>query len=1020
IETRLVATGTLPDGNGMWLLEHPATGRVFAVPNRSGTSVYELGISGSSITATVVASPGFAMHAAVIDTATSEIIVTGTSVARFAVGSSGNLTSLTVPSMSMGSSTATAVSVNGSRVAMSSNLGGWVKLWNRTNGSVATATGFTRPGTVFAYADGVLLVPTNNGPFHKLDWAGSTVASLDLDLPIYSGSTFNGWSYPHRYADIVAFDASNVGVLLSDVIISLNVATMTVNKMGATGLGDDGSLSSGASGLLLAGAWIMDIDVDLRSRWKDYAFGSMSEGTLANAARRAIAETTAGALWVETASGFGVRVVERASAPIRPIVESANGNARVTWTAPTRITDKVEQSLDNEYKLRPVTYDVVLNPGNIVRPWRAGALDIVIDGLDPDTTYTAVVRSRSPGGITDSEPITFTPSNTATRPAAPTNVQVVPSGEGCVTATWNAVAAAVGGYRVELSGRAETTGVPAGVTTTTACGLTSQTGIFPKVSARVVALGSGTESVPTAWSAQALPTKLPTMEGVPNRVVSSKTLGITVATTFSVAASEAQSRRTELVVMDDDTVRTLPIAEGSPEIIGIDDVRREVLIGHCNVVSGGISAFSLDTLARRDIELPGSNQWEFCSAGFDPSLRAVWLAPTLYSSNDNFDTDGTAIVAVSIDTPGKIVATSNLTCQPGTWTGDVYVAVSPRFTIDNGRAFASCMTMESGSKPTYSVVTDAVTGTIIATNTGWLSAVGATPTGDAITVKDASLTIHTATPTVVPFTSSLGYDATGTGRPSYEDDAHAGRMYARSGTKVTVIPNSGQTYLYDIQGGTLSRTSSNPSSRSYGLLLAAGNATVGVDNSSVLVTTATSQTSVNVPTTLLSYASVTKTGQQVGVWGYSRSPLGIQWSGPDSMHVVGRLRVPDNLGTPTDETFHSVVITLRAPLPAAVTQRTASAVTWSQPPADNGIAAGTQRRWELRLPGGVVDVRDASGTVRCAAAPSPCTSANNFVQGAVLETRSLSSMTSPLLTAPPVFSGVPAPAAPALTPWHAA
>lgn len=1018
IETRLASTGTLPAGTGMWLLEHAATGRVFAVPNRSGNSIYELGISGSSVTATVVATPGFTMYAATIDPATSEIIVVGASVGRYSVGSSGNLTALTVPSMSMGSDIATAVSVSATQVAMSSNLGGWVKLWNRSSGSVATATGFTRPGTVFAYADGVLLVPTNNGPFHRISWAGSTTASLDLDLPIYSGGTFNGWSYPHRYADIVAFDASNVGILMSDVIISLNLAAMTVNKIGGTGMGDNVSLSSGASGLLLAGGWLMDIDVDLKSRWKDYAFGSISEGPLTNAARRAIAETTAGALWVETASGFGVRVVERASAPIRPIVESANGNARVTWTAPTHITDKVEQSLDSEYKLRPVTYDIVLNPGNIVRPWRAGALDVVIDGLDPDTTYTAVVRSRSPGGITDSEPITFTPSTTSSRPAAPSNVQVTPSGEGCATVTWNAVAAASGGYRVELSGRTAANTVGAGVTTSETCGLVAQFGIFPKVSARVTSLAQGGESVPTPWSAHALPTLLPSMEGVPNRVVASKTLGITVATTFSVAASEAQSRRTELVVMDDQTMRTLPLTHGSPEIIGIDDVRREVLIGHCNVVSGGISAFSLDTLARRDIELPGSNQWEFCNAGFDPSLRAVWLAPTLYSSDDNFDTNGTAIVAVSVDTPGKVVATSNLTCQPGTWTGEIYVAASPRFTIDSGRVFASCMALESGSKPTYSVVTDAMTGTIIATNTGWLAAVGATPAGDAITVKDASLTIHTSTPTVVTFGTSLGYDATAIGRPTYEDDARAGRMYARSGSTVTVIPNSGPTYIYDITAGTLGVLLGSASLRSYGLLLAAGNGTVGVNDSSVAVTSTTAQFTVDSPTTLTSYASVTRTGQQIGVWGYGMSPLGIQWSGPDSMHVVGRMRVPDNLGTPTDEAFHSVVFTVRAPAAASITSRTSASVAWALPSGTAGIAGGTQRRWELRLPGGIKTVRDATGAVRCVTSGYSCTSSPNFADGAVIESLSLASMTSPLLAAPPTYGGVAAPAAPVLTPWR--
>ncbi|MFM9132728.1 MAG: hypothetical protein ACKORY_08465, partial [Actinomycetota bacterium] len=142
--------------------------------------------------------------------------------------------------------------------------------------------------------------------------------------------------------------------------------------------------------------------------------------------------------------------------------------------------------------------------------------------------------------------------------------------------------------------------------------------------------------------------------------------------------------------------------------------------------------------------------------------------------------------------------------------------------------------------------------------------------------------------------------------------------------------------------------------------------------------------------------------------------------GPDTMTALGRMRVPDNLGTPTDETYHTVLFTVRAPVSSAITSRTSSSVSWTSLLGTPGIKSGTQRRWELRLPGGVSDVRDGSGTVRCSAGSPPCTSSNNFAQGAVIESRSSSVSAHQILSAPPAFSGVTAPAAPFLTPWRAA
>ncbi len=1018
VDTRLAASGSLPSGSGMWMFLHEATNRVFAVPHQGGGFVYELSVSGSTVTATAVATTGVATYAAHLDQSTNELLLVGSSLKRYSIGSSGTLSALSVPSMSFGGEVGTSLAVNGAKVAIGSNLGGWVKLWDRTTNSVSEATGMTRVGTLHAMESGVLVTPTQASTVHKLSWTGTTLSTLDLQLPVYAGGTFNGHSYTHRYADVV--DASNdtVVILHESQLVSLDTSTMTVVASGS-GFDDEGSLTQNETGNLLGSAWVADVDGALRSRWKDFAVGSFELGNLLNAARRIVSGTRFGGIYVASSSGTAVRVVERASSPLEVVVESANGAARVTWQQPARITDSIDDDTDAEYQLRPVTYDVVLQPGNITHEWRGGPLDMVIAGLDPDVTYTAVVRAKSPGGVADSEPETFTPSTSASRPATPTGVGVAQSGEGCITVSWNSVSGASNGFRIELSGRSETTTASADSTSEQICGLVTTNGVFPRVSARVTALSSA-ESIPSPWTAGLIPSALPVFEGSVYTTAVSETLGIAVATTFSVTAAESSARRTALVVTDDTGVRSRPLPVNTPVIVGIDDFRREVFVARCNVVNGGIMALSLDDLSRsREVLLPTTNQWDFCRAAFDPVMRALWLAPTIYSNDDNYDTDGTDVVAVSVDTDRRIVASSNLTCQPGSWSGSVYIVGYPHFTVDNGETFASCMSRStSGNKPEYAVVTNAATGDVVRTSTTWLAPVGSTADGYPITITDADVTIHSPTPSVVSFGTLLGYDAATLGRPWREGETGEAKIYRRSGHQVTVIPSSSGTapYVVDTSAGTSRRVLATGAGRNGGTILAAGEAVVALADDSVYSTITSSAATRATPSTISSYPNLPRGGQRVGAWGYSYTPTHLYWMGDDTMVSLAKLRVPDNLGTPTDEIYHSAFWSIAPPARPTVTGRSSGTLAWSNPPHSPGIAAGTTARWVMNLPGSSAIVRDSAGTIRCTTASTTCSAASAFGEGATVEARTFSSVTDRMLVSAVASDGITAPVAPRLVP----
>ncbi|MFM8626516.1 MAG: S8 family serine peptidase [Actinomycetota bacterium] len=1021
VETRLPASGTLPGtASSMWMFRHEATNRVFAVPyNGTSSHIYELGVSGSTVTSTSVAHYASNPLAAWLDQATNELLVVGGTVKRYSIGSSGALTELSVPSMNLGGNLATSVAVWGSRVAIGSNLGGWVKLWNRDNGSVAEITGLERPGTLHGMSSGVLVTPTKASVVRKISWTGVVLSTLDLQLPVFAGGIFNGFTYSHRYADIVDIATNTVVILHEGQLVSLDTDTMTVRASGS-GYNDAGALTTTTRGVLLSGSWLTDLDADLRSRWQDFAVGSTVDlnSFYLNAARRTLAGERFGAIYVETIAGGGVRIVERASSPLDVVVESANGAARVTWSQPARITDTVSSETDATYQVRPITYDIVLQPGNITRKWSGGPLDISIAGLDPNTTYTAVVRASSPGGTADSESETFTPSTTASRPGTPVNVTVTSSSERCVTVAWTAATGATSGYRIEYAGRVETASTSAGVTTHTQCNLVTTDGIFPIVSARVVALSASSVSVPSEWTTGTVPTTLPIFEGGVHTTAVSEALGITVATTYSISAAESTNRRESLVVTDDNGIRSRPLPVGAPAIIGIDEMRREVLIARCLVVNGGIMAVSLDDLSvTREITLPTTNQWEFCGSMWDPVRRAIWLSPTIYSADDNFDTDGSDVVAVSVDVAGRVVASSNLTCQPGTWTGDIYVGQFPRFIVDNGIVLASCGARPtSGSKPTYSVVTNAVTGAIVRTNTAWLSAAGATTAGDPLTITDTDLTIHSATPVTVTLAESLGYGATSLGLPFREGDIAGPRAFQRSGDRVTLLPNAGNPHIVNLATGTVQRLSRRVSGFPRGTIVATGDAAVNVTDTAVVLNTTAGWNSVSAPSNVTQFASSTANGQRVRVYSYSWEPVHVHWMGNDRLVVLAKLRVPDNLGAPTDERFYSAFWNIRPPARPVVSSRSSGSVAWSNPAQSSGIAAGTTARWEMRLPAGVNTVRDAAGTTRCTSGATTCTATAAFTNGASVQTRSIGGLTDRMFMSEFATDGVVSPSAPRVVP----
>ena len=1020
VSTRLVATGTLPAGSGMWLFQDPVHERILAVPRGSGTNVYELTVSDTSIVASSVASSMPAASAAILDTANNELIVAGSSVKRYSIGASGTLTELSVPSLSLGGAVVTSLAVHGQYVVLGSNLGDWVRIWNRSSSSVASSATIDSVGTLYAWSGGVIVTPTTDSIVTRLNWSGVTTGTVDLMFGEFAGKTYNGYSYAIVHGDIARFDDSNIAIRLGSMsVASVNIDTMTVNATGSIA----GTVSDGVSGPLVAAGWLHDLDVNLRSRWKDYALGSYSSGGLLNAAEAIVSSETFSGVYVETATGFGVRISESTSQPLTPRVTSSNGTARVTWQQPVRLSDPVDQSSMDLYELRPVSYDIVLQPGGIVRKWEAGPLDVVVTGLDPSIIYTAVVRSRSPGGVTDSEPVTFAPSTDAGRPSTPTGVAAENATEGCVTVRWNAVTAASGGYRIELRGQTATYGVAAGVSQWTGCDFAPYAGIIPRISARVVALSSGSESIPSAWTDSVIPTGMPTIEGHTNSVLGNEALGITAAVSFSLAASEAQGRRTWLTIVSDSLNARVPLAKDFAAIVGIDEARREVLVGNCSPVNGGIFAVHIDTFSFRRIELPVTNLWAFCTAAFDPARRAVWLAPSIYSNTDNYGTGGAELVAVSVDTPAKVVASSVFTCQPGTWTGEIYVGSPVRFTVDGERVLVSCSAGQTGGTMSFFRVSDAVTGEVIRTDTTWVTAVGATEQGHAITGSNAGLVVHSPAPVTFTFPSSLGHTlwgsmAVGEGR----GNVTAPRTFRRSGNQVTAVKpfaTGGNQFLADLDTGTVSTLSSLYTDDG-SAIVADGNTSITVHRNEVQVNSATPgvpNVSMEMPVYTNGFNWQERPGQQVVSYGFSYAPQLAQWMGPDRIQAIGRILVPDNLGTMTDEIGYTTLFSLRPPKTPTITTRSANSVAWSFTHDNGGLVAGTTSLWEKSLATSQFVVRDVNGTAQCTINGNSCTVGGAFAGGATVESRIISGANGVMSTSQLAVSGTSTAAPPRLTAW---
>ena len=309
-----------------------------------------------------------------------------------------------------------------------------------------------------------------------------------------------------------------------------------------------------------------------------------------------------------------------------------------------------------------------------------------------------------------------------------------------------------------------------------------------------------------------------------------------------------------------------------------------------------------------------------------------------------------------------------------------------------------------------------MTGAIVRSHTAWLSAVGATSAGDPITLTDNDLTIHSATPVTVTLDESLGYGATQLGMPVRERDIAGPRAFQRSGDRVTLLPNTSVPHRINLATGTVQRLSSRVSGSPKGTILATGDAAINVTNTSVVVNTTIGTTSLVPPSNVTEFASSSANGQRVRTYGYSWEPVHLQWMGNDRMVALAKLRVPDNLGTPTDERFYSAFWSIRPPARPVISSRTSGAVAWTNPGHSPGIAAGTTARWELRLPSGQNTVRDATGTTRCTTGTTTCAVAAAFADGASIQTRSVSGLTDRMLMSEMTSDGMVSPTAPRVIP----
>ena len=185
-------------------------------------------------------------------------------------------------------------------------------------------------------------------------------------------------------------------------------------------------LNRGADGVYVASYWLTDVQPDLSSTQMSFAPGDYS-----NAATGYVGGNSVAAVAVQYQNVMGIRIHHRPSAARNVAVTAKSGAATISWEAPTAWGNGASDAQRSSVHERPFTYSVVLQPGNIEVPWRAGPLEIVVDELNPSTNYTATVRVHSPAGVIDTDPVAFTPATVTGVPSPPTGVTATPSRDGC-------------------------------------------------------------------------------------------------------------------------------------------------------------------------------------------------------------------------------------------------------------------------------------------------------------------------------------------------------------------------------------------------------------------------------------------------------------------------------------------------------------------------------------------------------------------------------------------------------------
>jgi LPXTG-motif cell wall-anchored protein len=236
-----------------------------------------------------------------------------------------------------------------------------------------------------------------------------------------------------------------------------------------------------------------------------------------------------------TANYGGGTTVSNPSSPVTPVaptppgaptnvtVTPGNGQATVSWTAPSSTGT---ESLNHPQAVATITgYTVTASPGGATCT-TTGATTCTVTGLDNFTAYTFTVTATNSAGLTGAA--SAPSSSTTPVPVKPVITKVTP-GDGQVTVVWSAASPAPDGYSV--------TGTPDGsctTTTETTCvisGLTNGTSYTFTVTATYG--DNSVTSVASVAVTPAVPTTTTTSTTEPTTSTSGSATQPTTATTTS-------------------------------------------------------------------------------------------------------------------------------------------------------------------------------------------------------------------------------------------------------------------------------------------------------------------------------------------------------------------------------------------------------------------------------------------------------------------------------------------------------